>query len=339
MNRRRQKGLTLVEMMIALVLGLLLIGGALSVLQSTQQSYRLQENMSRLQENGRLAMEILARDLRMAGFSQCGAIADLEFHNNVKGSGKDSDPAFDFDGRSSLFAYQPENALPGTDALRLRQADERSLEVVEGGGGDGNNANIKVAGNALGLKQDDVVSVTNCRDGDTFRITNSPQQTDDADQVVTLAHAANDNTSPKLQGEYGVGDRVMLIRELGWYVAETGESYTDGTPVTALFRETDDGPAPIVSDVIGMRLRYGVDNDGDGSIDAYERANNVTDWHAVLAVRVSLLLHTADDNLSDGASEVVFDNARVTAEDRRLLRVFTTTVALRNRTGDGGASS
>lgn len=342
MSRRHQTGLTLVELMIALVLGLLLIGGVLQVLQSTQQSYRLQENMSRLQENGRLATEMLARDLRMAGFSQCGAMADIAIHNNVKGDDGGPDPVFDFDAADSLGSYEPEGALPGSDALRLQRADEESLRVAgaenpgKGGKKGGpNNANLKIAGNALGLEKGDVVTVSNCREGDTFRITNKPKQTSDPDQVVTLAHAANVNTSPKLNGSYAEGDRLLRIRQHGWFVGETGEQYADGKPVTALFRDTGSGPMAIVDGVRNLRLRYGVDDDADGSVDRYEAATDVADWSRVTAVRASLLLETADNHLADAPSSVIFGNAEVTAEDRRILRVFTTTVALRNR-GDGG---
>lgn len=335
MSRRLQSGLTLVELLIAMTLGLLLIGGALKVLQSTQQSYRLQENMSRLQENGRFAIEMLARDLRMAGFSHCGAMESIDIHNNVKSEDGGADPAFDFDDGNSIYAYQPEGALPDSDAFRLRHADERSLEIVEEDTKN-DNANLKVAGNALGLEQDDVVTVTTCTEGDTFRITNEPQQTDDTDQVVTLAHAANNNTSPKLQGEYSIGDQLLLVRELGWFVGNTGRSYDDGAPIPALYRESHEGVQGMVDDVRAMRLRYGVDANGNGSVDSYEAASDVGSWSDVVAIRASLLLQTADNHLADSPSSVIFGNAEVTAEDRRILRVFTTTVALRNRIGGGG---
>jgi type IV pilus assembly protein PilW len=343
MSRRLQAGLTLVELMIAMTLGLLLIGGALQVLQSSQQSYRLQENMSRLQENGRFAIEMLARDLRMAGFSHCGSIDRLGIHNNVKGADGDADPSFDFDASDSLGAYQPEGALAGSDALRLQLADTRSLRVAaaedSGKGGDeggASKANLKVAGNALGLEQDDVVTVSNCREGDTFRITNKPRQTSDPSEVVTLAHAADGNTSPKLKGSYDEGDRLLRIRQHGWFVGETGERYADDKPATALFRDTGSGPQAIVGGVRRMRLGYGVDDDADGSVDRYEAAADVADWGRVVAVRASLLLETTDNHLADSPSSVIFGNAEVSAEDRRILRVFTTTVALRNRSGGGG---
>jgi type IV pilus assembly protein PilW len=68
---RHQTGLTLIEVMIAMLLGVFLIGGILQIFISTKQTYRMQENLSRLQENGRFAMDFISRDIRMADFREC----------------------------------------------------------------------------------------------------------------------------------------------------------------------------------------------------------------------------------------------------------------------------
>ncbi len=78
---KQQKGLTLIEILIALLLGAFLIGGVLEIFVNTRETYRMQEALSRLQENGRFAMEFIGRDIRMAGYSFCPrplAISPLE---------------------------------------------------------------------------------------------------------------------------------------------------------------------------------------------------------------------------------------------------------------------
>jgi type IV pilus assembly protein PilW len=70
-NRYKQHGMTLIEIMIALIIGAFLIGGVLKIFLNTQQTYRVQENLSRIQENGRFALEFLSRDLRMADYRAC----------------------------------------------------------------------------------------------------------------------------------------------------------------------------------------------------------------------------------------------------------------------------
>jgi type IV pilus assembly protein PilW len=67
----RQKGLTLIEIMIALLLGAVLLAGVIQVFLNTKQTYKMQEALSRLQENGRFAMDFLGRDIRMADYRGC----------------------------------------------------------------------------------------------------------------------------------------------------------------------------------------------------------------------------------------------------------------------------
>ncbi|RDH45522.1 PilW family protein [Zooshikella ganghwensis] len=64
----KQSGLSLIELMIALVLGLLLLAGVLQVFLGSSQTYRLTGDLARAQENGRFALDMLARDIRMAGY-------------------------------------------------------------------------------------------------------------------------------------------------------------------------------------------------------------------------------------------------------------------------------
>ena len=66
-----QVGLSLIEIMIALLIGAFLLGGVLQIFIGSKQTYRMQENLSRLQENGRFAMGFLATDISMSGYREC----------------------------------------------------------------------------------------------------------------------------------------------------------------------------------------------------------------------------------------------------------------------------
>lgn len=63
-----QRGLTLIEIMVALVLSLFLIAGVIQLFLGSKQTYRFHDALSRLQENGRFALDSMTRDIRMAGF-------------------------------------------------------------------------------------------------------------------------------------------------------------------------------------------------------------------------------------------------------------------------------
>lgn len=70
-----QQGLTLVELMVAMAIGMILMLGATGVLISNQQTFRTSENLAGIQENGRIALEMLAGEIRQTGGNPCGTLA------------------------------------------------------------------------------------------------------------------------------------------------------------------------------------------------------------------------------------------------------------------------
>lgn len=69
--RNRERGLSLIELMIALAIGSLLILALVEVFAASRTAYQLSAGLARTQENGRFAIDILQRDLRMAGHAGC----------------------------------------------------------------------------------------------------------------------------------------------------------------------------------------------------------------------------------------------------------------------------
>lgn len=67
-SRTQQLGFTLVELMIAITLGLLILLAIGSIYIGSRQTFRMQEENARLQETGRYALEVMGRSIRQAGF-------------------------------------------------------------------------------------------------------------------------------------------------------------------------------------------------------------------------------------------------------------------------------
>lgn len=70
-NQRGARGVSLIELMVALAIGSLLILGLVQVFAGSRTAYQLSAGLARTQENGRFAIDILQRDLRMAGHMGC----------------------------------------------------------------------------------------------------------------------------------------------------------------------------------------------------------------------------------------------------------------------------
>jgi prepilin-type N-terminal cleavage/methylation domain-containing protein len=66
----KQRGFSLVELMVALLLGTLITAAAVQMFITNQRSFRLQQTMSEVQETGRFAAELISKELRMAGLTR-----------------------------------------------------------------------------------------------------------------------------------------------------------------------------------------------------------------------------------------------------------------------------
>lgn len=71
-----QKGMSLVELMVALLISTLLILGVLQLFSNTSESDRTNTAIARVQENGRVALEIIGADARRAGYQGCNSAAN-----------------------------------------------------------------------------------------------------------------------------------------------------------------------------------------------------------------------------------------------------------------------
>ena len=65
------RGVSLIELMIAMLLGLLVVGAAIGIFLTNRQTYAATEGLGRVQENVRTAFELMARDVREAGGNPC----------------------------------------------------------------------------------------------------------------------------------------------------------------------------------------------------------------------------------------------------------------------------
>ncbi|MGH7128104.1 MAG: PilW family protein, partial [Planctomycetaceae bacterium] len=77
----RQHGVTLVELLVSLVLGMLLTAGIIQVFAGNRTTYAFNESLSRIQENARFTLDHMAYNARMAGYSGC--LSEVALYNNL----------------------------------------------------------------------------------------------------------------------------------------------------------------------------------------------------------------------------------------------------------------
>jgi prepilin-type N-terminal cleavage/methylation domain-containing protein len=89
---KKQGGMTLIELLVAMVIGAILIGAIYRVFISQQKIFAVQQDVVDMQQNARLAIDRMTREIRMAGF---GAVANVEIR--VAGFGADPLPPISLD--------------------------------------------------------------------------------------------------------------------------------------------------------------------------------------------------------------------------------------------------
>ena len=77
------RGFTLVELMIALLIGLIISIGVVQIFSATRATYQLDESLARAQENGRFALEFLSQDIRHAGYAGCKRDTTVTIFNTL----------------------------------------------------------------------------------------------------------------------------------------------------------------------------------------------------------------------------------------------------------------
>ncbi|HFD80826.1 MAG TPA: prepilin-type N-terminal cleavage/methylation domain-containing protein [Gammaproteobacteria bacterium] len=352
-SRRHQQGLTLVEIMIAVALSVIMLTGVIEVFSSSKQTYRLQDNLARVQENGRFALDYLSRDIRMAGYAGCttyGTVtntlnnsADLLYNFTVGVEGYD-----DVGTPPSYLSVAGIAPLAGTDVVIIRRANDDPVRVTRNNNsaqlfaevtGIEANGCTDSAGNVTdkvsGICQTDILMVSDCIKSRIFQAGNIQVTGNNGNQELNITHPAAGTpgnavsswggASAPVNEQFNEDAEIVRIGTYAYYVAPG----LSGSP--SLFRMADGNAMELVEGVENLQVRYGEDTDGDRTADIYQDAGAVTDWSKVVSVRLHLLLRTDEDGLATSPPTYTFNGNSITAADRRLRREFTTTVTLRNR--------
>jgi len=332
-----QSGFSLVELMVALVLGLVLTGGVINIYISSKQTYRMQDNQSRLQENGRFALQFLTKDLRMASYMGCYSFSAITptiiantptptFSANTAIQGFDYTSTSGWPTVATGFPPKPGNVAVGTSVIVVSFAAPSGVTVFPPLMPP-TSATIQVSSSNI-FNPDDTVFITDCSTAHIFHITNVVGG--GGGGFVTLTHGGINNSPTAFGKTYSTDAMVMTLQQKMFYIG-----YISGTACPcALYRQTVFPSAAmdrLVDNVQNMQITYGVDTTNTKTASQYMAAASVTDWSSVVSARVNLLVTTPDDNLVDVPQSLPFNGGAFAATDRRLYSSFSDTITFRNR--------
>jgi type IV pilus assembly protein PilW len=299
-SRSRQRGVSLIELLVAALLGLIIVAGLIQVLIANRRAYQVQQGSNYLQQNLRYASDTVSWSVRMAGF--WGGVDPANIQGLTNGSGASScndawilaaqagtasGAVYGVDGGSAFpvtGCVTDANYVKGSDVLVLRYADTDPCAV--------DNTATKL-------------DTSTCAPGSTWYLAANVGQLgsmfSSSDTVPTLASSTHRYVYP-----YRV-DMYYLQPCSGSDGKDCTATSDGGTPQPTLMRMRLGAGGlqaePIVSGIEQIQFEYGVyapDPSQIASVQQYKSAGQMTsdDWQHVLSVRVNMVARGRERDIS-----------------------------------------
>lgn len=311
--RFRQRGMSLVEIMVALALGAVITLGIVQMFTANRATYQANMGQARLQENARFALEFMALPLRSAGAAGCARRVPIENQFGTEGN-----PGGRFDLAEAVVGHTASGsswtpALPGAvfsgvspeegqDVLLVKYLHTEALDVV--------STNV-----------DNIVATEPAR-VDPYA-SGAPLLISDCERAWLFASSGAAISGGQLQIDHslgvdpGFGTEATVSRVFSdyYYIAPGAGTNNAGDAPLSLWRHrVGQGHTELVEGVEELSFQYGVDLDGNRIPNVYR--DSITSVDNVVTVRIQLTANSVD---------VVTDAAAV------ARREFSQTIGIRNR--------
>lgn len=339
-QRQAQHGFSLIELMISLLLAALVLAGVAALFQQSKSSAVQDEQIARMQENGRFALRVMSRELSMMGYFA----GMLSLKPDVKLDTTDADGTIACDtstnndwGASLVHENDADDMATLDGAIK-----ETSLQFYD----NATASDYDCIDDVDILDGTDVVAIKRVSDTANF------EYDDTGAQIATLAAVTGGNvyfktnrSSAELYVASGTNDNgaavpdvLSTVRQYQPYIFYVRPySVTAGDAIPTLVRETLVGTTmtaqPLVEGVENMQIEFGIDGTDDGNEpDYYTLAPDATELGDAVTTRIYLLLRSIkpvtgylNDKTYNLGAEVLGP-----FNDAYYRRVYTTTVQMRN---------
>ncbi len=288
---QQQRGVGLIELMVAMLIGLFLILGAVTVFNQSRNTYRASEGVARLQETARLAMDVIESDIRMANYWGMNNRADYIINR----AGPSQPPPAEFNAQQ-----QTNVSLCGTAASNW------VINLDEYLGGSNNSYGLQCAASNYQAGSDVVfirranearpavldpnrVYLQTSRIQGTLFVPNAACTLPTDPTCIPAAYLPPASESRELEARaYYVSSQSTLRNDVPSLRRKRFASVNAAVPANAILDEE------IVSGVEDLQIRIGVDTNGDSNIDQYVNPGGVPGNAAVVSVTVWLRVRAED---------------------------------------------
>lgn len=288
---RQQRGVGLIELMVAMLIGLFLILGAVTVFNQSRNTYRASEGVARLQETARLAMDVIESDIRMANYWGMNNRAEYI----VNRAGPSQPPPAEFNAQQ-----QTNVSLCGTAASNW------VINLNEYLGGSNNSYGLQCAASNYQGGSDVVVIrranearpaaldpnrvyLQTSRIQGTLFVPNAACTLPTNPTCIPAAYLPPASESRELEARaYYVSSQSTLRNDVPSLRRKRFANVNTAVAGDAILDEE------IVSGVEDLQVRLGVDTNGDSNIDQYVNPGGVPGNAAVVSATIWLRVRAED---------------------------------------------
>ncbi len=343
-----QRGFTLVELMVAMTIGVILIGAVIEVYLAQTKTYRTSSSQAGIQNAENAIAALVTPVIRAAGFVGCSTTQQTLVSNLNPGGppplGALASPSllsgYEANVTGTLSIAQDNAAndstaahwTPSLDASLLGQVETGSDVLVVLGAAPGSRpVAVTAVGaggtsmtvqDATGLAAGQIAAVSDCNSATIFQITGVAG--------FTLSYAAGAGALANVAATFPVATNNLLIpiQQTAIYVAQ-GQG---GQSVLTLATYSAGAwtASPLVPGVETMQVQYGIGS--NGVVSQYVLANAVTAATPVYSVRMGFLIE-GQAGTAGAANPTQFTVLGTTVnvpQDTRQRRVYEMTINLRN---------
>jgi len=301
----KKKGFTLIELLIAMALSGIVISAIYTLYISQNKSYAIQEQIAEMQQNARVAMDMIIRDVRMAGYFGCTGDTITNTLNNSSTNDYISTGVVGVNNDTS----DGNNIKNGTDEIFLKYGDPSENIEVTPPYMPTTSAAIHVDDSGS-LEDFDIAVISDCEYTSILQITNV------SGGGGTIVHntgvGSPGNATKDLGHKYEENSFIMKLHNINYYVR------TDDT----LMRSDGGSAQPLAENIEDLQFAY---QDEDGNW--FDSPPTVED---IRSVRINVLARTDKVDPDFGGSRPEIEDHAAGSTDNYRRRLFTTVVRVRN---------
>ena len=351
LSKKKQFGVTLIELMISMLIGLFIITAVTQIFLSSNNSNSLNRQLGLMQEAARIAITEIASDIRMAGFTGC--ISSAEIGNALENNAANFEWLTSEQKIQGLSLADTQSKLDsgalGEGLIIYKLNPDIAYQITSHNTSsntltlDTNVNGLLVPGQPVGAIRQDcsqvaLISPSSVSGSNISHNTGGGGDFRNCATQLKGSFRCYDSSSPTGTLSFNPG-YIRPLDTVGYFT-----KLEDNLPT--LFRKdvSNGNGTALVDGIETMRIYYGMDTDSDGVtnqfINAGGRSFRHADWQQVIAIRVHLLVRSETTVIPEDLAPKAyfFDGTSVTPPDisagipdRFLRKEYVMTMALRNQ--------